>query len=109
MKSDTHQKSLSHYFFVMLLVCGTIVFLLSFFIGNQDITFGELREMGTGILLIGIGEWINHPLQKSFIVEDENITDIKKFKHRKRNPSSLGNLLEIAGLILVFTGLADFF
>lgn len=97
------------YFFILLLIAGTLMLVYSFVFGESDRLLGGLREIGLGTLLIGIGEWVNHPLQKSLVCENRREFIFQNIRHRQRNPSSLGNLLEIAGLILIFTGLADFF
>ena len=47
-------------------------------------------------------------MQKSQEVDDREKMRLRRILHRKRNPSSLGNLMEIGGLILLFTGVADY-
>jgi len=97
------------YFFILLLVTGILMLVYSFLFGESDGLLGGLREIGLGTLVIGVGEWINHPLQKALVCKSRREFIFQNIRHRQRNPSTLGNLLEIAGLILIFTGLADFF
>ncbi len=109
MTDKTPHSPLTSYFFIILLFIGAGLFVLSFFTENQRDFFSGLQQIALGIFTIGVGEWINHPLQKSLAYRDKKDMIFQKIRHRKRNPSSLGNLLEICGLILIFTGLAGFF
>lgn len=108
MKPKQKHISFTHYFFILLLTCGAALLIYSYSTGEHDDIFAGLRLIAFGILLIGTGEWINHPLQKSITFGDQERSSFIRIRHRKRNPSVLGNLLEIAGLLLIFAGLADF-
>ncbi len=99
---------ITSYFFILLLCLGAGMFIWSFFTTNHNVFFSGLQQIASGIFIVGIGEWINHPLQKSLSYRDRKDFNLQKIRHRKRNPSSLGNLLEICGLILIFTGLAAY-
>ncbi|MEE4240108.1 MAG: hypothetical protein V2I36_01485 [Desulfopila sp.] len=99
---------LTSYFFILLLISGGSLLVFSLFEGWQNEIFSGLRQIGLGITLIGAGEWVNHPLQKSITCAQKDDVVFEKFFHRQRNPSALGNLLEIIGLILTFTGLAEY-
>jgi len=118
MEKQLSQSSLTNYFFIFLLVSGIILLIISFFTGENNQVFSGIRQISAGALLIGIGEWINHPLQKTTALKDnkgqhgrnkgkERLV-FHKILHRKRRPSSLGSLFEISGLLLLFTGLADY-
>ena len=109
MTDNTPHSHLTSYFFIILLFIGAGLFVLSFFTENQRDFFSGLQQIALGVFSIGVGEWINHPLQKSLAYSDKKDMIFDKIRHRNRNPSSLGNLLAICGLILIFTGLADFF
>ncbi|MBM9603427.1 hypothetical protein [Desulfopila inferna] len=100
--------SMSHYFFIFLLTAGLALLFYTFFNAQDEKIFSGLRQIALGITLIGIGEWINHPLQKSVTYKERKDFIFQKIRHRKRNPSVLGNLFEIGGLLLIFTGLADY-
>jgi len=105
----TTRTSPTSYFFILLLVIGVLILIYSFVFSEDGPLFSGLREIGLGVLLIGVGEWINHPLQKAHICKSRRELIFQDIRHRRRNPSALGNLSEIVGLILIFTGLADFF
>ncbi len=99
---------MSHYFFIFLLTAGGVLLFYTFFNGQEEKVFSGLRQIALGIILIGIGEWINHPLQKSVTYKERKDFIFQKIRHRKRSPSVFGNLFEIGGLLLIFTGLADY-
>lgn len=84
------------------------MFAVSFFLGITGGLFYGIRQIALGIIFIGIGEWVNHPLQKSMVMQGEKNVKFRKFTHRKRSPSGLGSLLEIIGLLLLFIGIADY-
>ncbi|MDJ0621436.1 MAG: hypothetical protein QNJ17_00640 [Desulfocapsaceae bacterium] len=106
-KDSTIQRYLS-YFFILLLLAGVVLLIFSFVTAEEGKYFGGLQQIAMGITLIGLGEWINHPLQKSVAVEDKKNFIFQRIKHRKRRPNGIGNLLEIVGLLLVFTGFAEY-
>lgn len=108
MASKKSRTSITNYFFIFLLTTGGGLLLFSFLRNRPDVIFSGLRQIALGITLMGIGEWINHPLQKSITCKNKNDYVFEKFRHRQRNPSALGNLFEIVGLILAFTGLAEY-
>lgn len=108
MTEKRSQVSMTQYFFIFLLAAGGILLLYSFLQVQENGIFSGLRQMGLGITLTGVGEWINHPLQKSMTYREKKDLVFQKILHRKRNPSVLGNLFVICGLLLIFTGLADY-
>ncbi len=106
---DTKQTSTpwTSYLFIVFLLGGCIILVLALFIFPPPTFFGGLRRLGAGLLLIGLGEWINHPRQEAIEPLKEG-TSFQHGQHRRRNPSSLGSLLEIAGIILAISALADY-
>lgn len=102
------QTPITSYFFILLLITGGGLLIFSFFSAEQDNYFGSFRRIAAGLLLVGIGEWINHPKQKSVQYRDKTNFIFQHVLHRKRNPSSLGNLMEISGLLLIFAGAAGY-
>jgi hypothetical protein len=63
---------------------------------------------GFGLFLFSCGEILNHPVQTSCNFTENEKSQLRRFKHRQRNPSTLGNLLDICGLLLFFSGLNGF-
>jgi len=107
-KETTTVTSFWNYFFIFLLLGGGVLLMYSLFTAKEGQYFGGLQQIAAGITLIGIGEWINHPLQKSLRYKDRQNFIFQKIRHRKRKPNGIGNILEIIGLLMIFTGLAEF-
>lgn len=63
--------------------------------------------MSTGCILLGTGEMLNHPIERHFVAA--STTDVTGERiYRPRNDCSLGNWLDIGGLLLIFVGIARF-
>lgn len=107
-KDSTTVTSLSSYFFIFLLLGGGVLLIISLVTAEEGQYLGGLQQIAAGITLIGIGEWINHPLQKSLTYKDRQNFIFQRIRHRKRKPNGLGNIFEIIGLIMIFTGLAEY-
>ncbi len=105
---NTTATSISSYFFIFLLLGGGILLIISLVTAEDGQYFGGLQQIAAGITLIGIGEWINHPLQKALTVKDRQNFIFQRIRHRKRKPNGIGNICEIFGLIMIFTGLAEY-
>ena len=108
MKKREIDTAWTSYFFLFLLTSGVIILLLSFFFLQTGSIITGLRQIGSGVLLIGIGEWLNHPLQKSISVKKEEDLHFHRFLHRNRSPRGIGNILEIIGLLLIFIGIGSY-
>lgn len=106
-ENSTLQNYLS-YFFIVLLLTGVMLLIYAFTTAEESRFFGGLQQIAMGIILIGIGEWINHPLQKSVAVKDKKDFIFHRITHRKRRPNGIGNIVEIIGLLMVFTGFAEY-
>jgi hypothetical protein len=107
-KERTTVTSLWNYFFIFLLLGGGLLLIYSLVTAREGQYFGGLQQIAAGITLIGIGEWINHPLQKSVRYKDRQNFIFQKIRHRERKPNGLGNIFEIIGLLMIFTGLAEY-
>jgi hypothetical protein len=89
------------------LVFGTIGLLNSLL--TSSFTTGG-GEFSIGLILLGVGEYINNPqveLADSSTESQSNKTSL--FFSRRRNTSSLGNLFNIAGILMIATGTASLF
>ncbi|MFT5728048.1 MAG: hypothetical protein ACI8PB_002199 [Desulforhopalus sp.] len=63
-------------------------------------------ELSIGLILLGMGEYINNPQVDLPDNSDELQSKTSIYLTRKRNVSSLGNLLDIAGILMIATGIA---
>ena len=107
-KENSSLTSYTSYFFILLLIAGGVLLIFSFYTAEEGQYFSGLQQIAMGITLIGIGEWINHPLQKSIAYKDRKNFIFHHITHRKRSPNGIGNILEIIGVLMIFTGLAEF-
>lgn len=106
------EKKEPNYLIFLLLLMG-ITGIAAIFISMVPMELGSssvkgIRSTGFSLLFIAIGEWLNHPLQKSIRSFDENSETAETLIHRKRNPCSLGNVFDVFGLILIFIALSLF-
>lgn len=93
----------------LYILIGSALLTHSLMTGLQDALFNGYRLMALGVLLLGIGEVINHPLQTSRTLEEAEATEAQTTRHRRRNPSSIGNLLLIIAILLLCIGFSKTF
>lgn len=67
-----------------------------------------LLLMSLGFIAFGAGEILNHPIERIPAAE-QTASGYGLRTHRPRNDCSLGNLLDIGALLLIFSGIARFF
>ncbi len=97
-------------FFILLLMgtgCTLFILSLTTIFSTDQISKG-VRVAAAGLLSIGIGELLNHPLQTRRRHPERAEKDFTR-QHRQRNPCLLGNLLDICGLILLFSSISLLF
>ena len=97
-------------FFVLLVIGGILLIAFSFtsYPGNIAQAKG-FRTLGFLFLFLGVGEILNHPVQKSLAFNDQDGSGPHATLHRSRNPCGLGNTLDVLALICLFISLSLFF
>jgi len=97
-------------FFAMLVMGGLLIIAASFTSFPENILQGKgIRALGFFCLFLGIGEILNHPLQKRLAFNDQNNSGPHATLHRSRNPCGLGNTFDVLALICLFIALSYFF
>lgn len=97
-------------FFILLATSGVLLALTSFTSAPADVMQAKgLRAIGFFGLFLGIGEILNHPVQKKLEFKDRENTLSQATLHRSRNPCGLGNTLDVAALVCLFISLSFFF
>ncbi len=86
------------------LTLGALGFMYCLLSGSFSTGGGELS---IGLILLGMGEYINNPQIDSPDNSVELQNNISQYFSRKRNVSSLGNLFDIAGILMIATGVAS--
>lgn len=93
------------YIFLAAGIIGLSTTLLAF----NDLFFrsGLLHLFGS-LLCLGSGEVLNHRKELLITGDVQESQPTKPSYHRRRNTCALGNLLDIAALILLLTGFSSF-
>ncbi len=98
------------YWYKALVVISSVVFLLSLTVKLEDIENNIVQLISLGLFFIGLGEWINHPLQTALMCP--NIYDAPGgaiTTSYKRSPRLTGNLFDILGFILCSIAIVKIF
>ena len=101
--------SVVFFLFIFIGLCGAATILCSFLplFSNPGMVRG-IRIAGFSLLFLGIGEYLNHPVQKKFSFEHDNELPVHH-NSRERSPCGLGNIFDILALILMFLALSAIF
>ncbi|MCP3887856.1 MAG: hypothetical protein GY702_03130 [Desulfobulbaceae bacterium] len=62
--------------------------------------------ISSALIIFGLGEFLNHPKEHSFIETEQGDTKRREYI-RRRNTCGLGNLCIIVALLLFFVGLSS--
>lgn len=71
----------------------------------KGVANAHMLLVSIGVLLIGIGEWINHPLQTKIVPPNVYTPGGGIITGHPRSPSLLGILFDILGFILLTIGI----
>jgi len=94
---------------LLLAFCGIVLVAVSFTIFTADIAQAKsIRAIGLSCLFLGVGEYLNHPVQKRLTFNDLDDSGPQTTLHRSRNPCGLGNTLDVLALIGLFIALGLF-
>ena len=97
-------------FFLLLIAAGALMVALSFALFAADILQAKgLRAIGSFCLLLGLGEYLNHPVQKKQTFDQLHHSTTPTTLHRSRNPCGLGNTFDVLAVICLFLALSYFF
>jgi hypothetical protein len=93
--SDNPLKSLKlDYWYKILPVIGTVTLILGLTVDIKGVTNILVQLVSIGVIFIGIGEWINHPLQTG-VGHNFTITSYNRIN------TISGNLWNLFGLIII--------
>lgn len=95
--------------YTSLILLGIVALVLTFTVDIKGVDLFSMRQwLVGGIVLLCVGEWINHPRQTSLSLKEAK-KGLRKFQHHHRNPCTLGNLLDIFGFFSICIGCSAFF
>lgn len=102
MASEGSTNPLAFKIALINLVVGGLALLASVLYTSLTSGFSQLS---LGLLLLGGGEYLNNPIYHQQ-TPDNKTREHQSFWNRQRNVCALGNLLDIAGLIMIAIGVA---
>lgn len=91
-----------YHVFVALGAAGSIAS-LSFEL--KGVSNAHILVISMGVLFVGIGEWINHPLQTAIVPPNVYLGGGGILSGHPRNPSLLGSLFDLLGFLLLTIGI----
>jgi len=95
------------YWYHVLMVVGIVVFLAAGAGLLPTFPTAPTALISLGVFFIGLGEWINHPLQTALIPATASFPSGVISGH-PRSPKILGIAFDILGLALICVGLYKF-
>jgi len=96
------------YWYQVIMVVGIVVFLLVGAGLLKAFPVVPTATISLGVFFLGLGEWINHPLQTKLRAPDAFFPNVVITGH-PRNASVLGYVFDIFGLGLIGYGCYRFF
>jgi len=90
------------YWYKALLVIGTCVLIASLSTEMKGVENCVVQLISLGGIFIGLGEWVNHPLQEVLVPRG-------KLTGYPRKNKAGGNALDTLGVILVIIGVVKIF
>ena len=79
------------------------VFVIALTVDMKGVSNATVLKCSLGTFLIGLGEWVNHPLQVAMIPRTAYFPSSTLSSHN-RKPNWLGRLLDVLGFLLLCLG-----
>jgi hypothetical protein len=103
MKTNPLSNLVVDYWYKAIVVVSTCCLLLALTVKTYGIDNKTALLLSTGFLFIGIGEWVNHPLQTGLM--HHPIHGTGKTTSYNRSPKLTGNLFDILGFLIICIGI----
>lgn len=95
---------IEHWYHVFVVLgAGGAIASLSFEL--KGVANAHVLIVSLGVLLIEIGEWINHPLQTAIVPPNAYLGGGGIISGHPRKPSLLGSLFDMLGFLLLTVGI----
>lgn len=88
------------YWYKAVLVVAVGFLALSLTVEFKGVENAHIALISLGCALIGLGEWINHPLQQAIMPPSSSYPGWGKLSGHPRRNTFLGNLLLIGGIAI---------
>ncbi|MEW8508980.1 MAG: hypothetical protein AB2598_20010 [Candidatus Thiodiazotropha sp.] len=108
MSTNPLEKLVIDYWYKAIAVAGLFVLILSLTVELVSINNNVVQLISLGTFFVGLGEWVNHPLQTA-IVPSTAYHPAGKLTGHPRNASLTGTLLDLLGSVLIGVGLYKLF
>lgn len=85
----------------VLVVLGVAGAVAALSVDLKGIANAHALSLFLGVLFVGLGEWINHPLQTKLMPPNAYAPGGGIISGYPRNPSILGSLFDVLGFVLI--------
>lgn len=106
MKSISLKTAIAFKLALLNLFLGVLGLIFSF---ASTSTTTEITQVSIGLILLGTGEYMNNPQDPRVSEEAEKQFDLARYFSRRRSVCALGNLFDIAGIVMITIGVASLF
>ncbi len=103
MDNPLAKLNIDYWYHAVTVLSGVILF-FSLFIEIQETSNSLVQLVSLGCFLIGLGEWINHPLQTKLHTPNEFMPTGGITSGHPRNNRFLGICFVMIGILLLFIG-----
>jgi len=103
MSANPLGKLVIDYWYKAVAVAGLSVLILSLTVSLVSIDNNAVQLISLGAFFIGLGEWVNHPLQIS-LMPASALYPAGKLMGHPRNSSFIGIMLDFLGCLLIGIG-----
>jgi len=108
MSTNPLAKLAIDYWYNAIAVAGLFILVISLTINLVNVDNNVVQLISLGAFFIGLGEWVNHPLQVELVAPTHNFPGGKLSGH-PRNSSFIGVFFDLIGIALVVTGIYKIF
>ena len=92
------------YWYKALVVLSALLLVISLTVDLKGVENSIAQLISLGALFLGIGEWVNHPLQTKIMAPNAYTLGGGLITSYNRSPCLLGSLFDIFGFIIICVG-----
>jgi hypothetical protein len=89
------------YWYHVLIVLGTLFLITSLTVSLEGVDNNTVQVLSLACLLIGIGEWVNHPILTEIVPPSRSVPSGGELISYPRNNSIVGVSFDLVGLFLL--------
>lgn len=92
------------YWYKVSLIIATVLLITSLTVDLKGVKNKPIQLISVGIIIISLGEWINHPIQIQVIRPNPMLPSGGQLEGHPRKNSALGIFFDILGIIILVFG-----